>query len=236
MVATADHVGAKLRSHKRIKLVLRRVERLVPEPLRRRSTGRRLAAWRPALIEDDTTSTDAVVVGSLLITLLRHSDRVTVACQAQLVNVIAPIRDRARRPGLAADDLPPVRARPPGYARGEVLRVDRRLAHATTTGQFGDVRWSTPSPPSTPETGEVAVFVVNRSVRVGHARGRHAFAARPARDRGDHAVQPGPHLVRHAPTTTPRWRRGSTRARPSATAACRCRLPPVSWNVVRLGV
>jgi hypothetical protein len=35
---------------------------------------------------------DAVVVGSLLMSLLRHADRVAVACLAQLVNVIAPIR------------------------------------------------------------------------------------------------------------------------------------------------
>jgi alpha-N-arabinofuranosidase len=41
---------------------------------------------------------DAVVVGSLLIALLRHSDRVTAACQAQLVNVIAPIRTEAGGP------------------------------------------------------------------------------------------------------------------------------------------
>ena len=35
--------------------------------------------------------TDAVVVGNLLISLLRHADRVKIGCLAQLVNVIAPI-------------------------------------------------------------------------------------------------------------------------------------------------
>jgi alpha-N-arabinofuranosidase len=34
---------------------------------------------------------DALLVGSMLITLLRHADRVKIACMAQLVNVIAPI-------------------------------------------------------------------------------------------------------------------------------------------------
>jgi alpha-N-arabinofuranosidase len=34
---------------------------------------------------------DALLVGSMLITLLRHADRVKIACLAQLVNVIAPI-------------------------------------------------------------------------------------------------------------------------------------------------
>ncbi len=34
---------------------------------------------------------DALLVGSMLITMLRHADRVKIACMAQLVNVIAPI-------------------------------------------------------------------------------------------------------------------------------------------------
>ncbi|MDR2657881.1 MAG: alpha-N-arabinofuranosidase [Oscillospiraceae bacterium] len=43
------------------------------------------------LLEDAYTFEDALLVGSLLITLLRNADRVKVACLAQLVNVIAPI-------------------------------------------------------------------------------------------------------------------------------------------------
>ena len=46
----------------------------------------------PRLIEDTYSVTDAVVVGSLLNSLIRHSDRVSMANLAQLVNVIAPIR------------------------------------------------------------------------------------------------------------------------------------------------
>jgi alpha-N-arabinofuranosidase len=58
----------------------------------------------PRVSEEAYTVADAVVVGNLLISLLRHSDRVTAACQAQLVNAIAPIRAEptgrrgARRP------------------------------------------------------------------------------------------------------------------------------------------
>ncbi len=37
------------------------------------------------------TREDALVVGCMLITLLKHADRVKIACLAQLVNVIAPI-------------------------------------------------------------------------------------------------------------------------------------------------
>ena len=45
----------------------------------------------PHLLEDIYTAADAVVEGSLMITLLKHCDRVRSASRAQLVNVIAPI-------------------------------------------------------------------------------------------------------------------------------------------------
>jgi alpha-N-arabinofuranosidase len=45
----------------------------------------------PPQLEDVYTFEDALLVGSMLITLLKHSDRVKIACLAQLVNVIAPI-------------------------------------------------------------------------------------------------------------------------------------------------
>jgi alpha-N-arabinofuranosidase len=45
----------------------------------------------PPLLEDIYNLEDALVVGTLLITLINNSDRVKIACLAQLVNVIAPI-------------------------------------------------------------------------------------------------------------------------------------------------
>lgn len=45
----------------------------------------------PALLEDIYTFEDAILVGLMLITLIKHADRVKIACLAQLVNVIAPI-------------------------------------------------------------------------------------------------------------------------------------------------
>ncbi len=53
----------------------------------------KLEKWgkAPHQLEDIYSFEDALLVGSLLITLLRHADRVKIACLAQLVNVIAPI-------------------------------------------------------------------------------------------------------------------------------------------------
>ena len=52
--------------------------------------------WGPALplLEDVYNFEDALLIGSMLNTLIRNSDRVKVACIAQLVNVIAPIMTR----------------------------------------------------------------------------------------------------------------------------------------------
>lgn len=45
----------------------------------------------PPRLEDIYNFEDALLVGSMLITFLRHCDRIKIACLAQLVNVIAPI-------------------------------------------------------------------------------------------------------------------------------------------------
>jgi alpha-N-arabinofuranosidase len=46
----------------------------------------------PRLLEQEYTQADAVVVGTLLQSILGHADVVSIAAQAQLVNVIGPIR------------------------------------------------------------------------------------------------------------------------------------------------
>ena len=58
---------------------------------------RRTRRWGQALpiAQDVYNFEDALLVGSMLITLLRNADRVKIACLAQLVNVIAPIMTRA---------------------------------------------------------------------------------------------------------------------------------------------
>ena len=52
--------------------------------------------WNRALplLEDVYNFEDALLVGSMLMTLIRNADRVRIACLAQLVNVIAPIMTR----------------------------------------------------------------------------------------------------------------------------------------------
>src|SRR5262245_64865241 len=49
----------------------------------------------PHLLEEVYNFEDALLVGGLVNTLIRNSDRVKIACLAQLVNVIAPIMTNA---------------------------------------------------------------------------------------------------------------------------------------------
>jgi alpha-N-arabinofuranosidase len=53
----------------------------------------KLERWvkAPHQLEDIYNFEDALLVAGMMITMLRHADRVKVACLAQLVNVIAPI-------------------------------------------------------------------------------------------------------------------------------------------------
>ena len=187
------------------------------------------------LLEDRYNVADAVVVGNLLISLLRHTDRVHSASLAQLVNVIAPIMTEPGGRSWKQTIFHPF-AQASRYAKGDVLQVAVE-APTYETAKYGDAALVDAVATRDAETGDVALFAVNRSLtETRHARGRRALAARPARGRGDHAGQPGPHLVRHGRRRHARWCRAPTRPRPSATAACRSQVPPVSWNVVRLGV
>ncbi|WP_219413437.1 arabinosylfuranosidase ArfA [Pseudonocardia nigra] len=232
VVATADHVGAKLRSRKKIMLSFD--EWNVWYQDRHRAAGLP-SDWpvAPRLLEDVYDVTDAVVVGSLLISLLRHSDRVTAAAQAQLVNVIAPIRTEPGGPAWRQTIFHPF-ALTSRYARGEVLRVEPR-APAYETARYGPVPVLAAVGTWDAETGEAVLFAVNRdqaepivldvdlrAVRVSAVLEAVTLAdadrtARNTADRPDRVVP-----------------------RPNASADLvdghlRMELPPVSWSMLRLG-
>jgi alpha-N-arabinofuranosidase len=103
---------------------------------------------------------DAVVFGSLLIALLRHADRVTVACLAQLVNVIAPIMTEPGGPAWRQTTFFPF-AQASKYGRGQVLevRVDSPTYETRKYGE-ADLLHATAV---RAEDGSVTVFAVNRS-------------------------------------------------------------------------
>ena len=161
-----------------------------------------------------------MVFGSLLIALLRHADRVTVACLAQLVNVIAPIMTEPGGPAWRQTTFYPF-AQAAGYGRGGCCasRCDsptydtarlRRGAAAARHRRHDD------------ETGDVTVFAVNRGQTDAlPLRDRPAAASTADTASSSTASWPTPTRRPATPSTGPSASpRTPARARPSRTASC----------------
>lgn len=114
----------------------------------------------PRLIEDEYSVTDAVVVGSLLSSLLRHVDHVTMANLAQLVNVIAPIRTEPGGPAWRQTTFFPFQ-RTAALAGGTVVRASVD-APEVVTARYGAVP-ALDTAVTVGDDGGVAVFVTHRS-------------------------------------------------------------------------
>jgi alpha-L-arabinofuranosidase len=121
VVSTADHVRAVGRHKKRINISFD--EWNVWYQSRFAGEKNLEIEDTPRLIEDVYSVTDAVVVGNLLISLLRHADRVKIACLAQLVNVIAPIMTEPGGSAWRQASFHPI-ALTARFGRGTVLRVE----------------------------------------------------------------------------------------------------------------
>ncbi|MFF8188293.1 alpha-N-arabinofuranosidase [Microbacterium sp. NPDC016588] len=161
VVATADHVGAVRGSDKRIDISFDEwniwyMDRVPSE------TPSGIDNWpvAPRVLEDVYSAVDAVVFGSLMISLLTHADRVASASLAQLVNVIAPIMTEPGGPAWRQTTFYPfsITSR---LARGEALRVQIEVA-TIDTAKHGTVPAVDAVATHDSETGEAAVFLVHR--------------------------------------------------------------------------
>ncbi|MET8215083.1 alpha-N-arabinofuranosidase [Streptomyces hirsutus] len=233
VVATCDHVGAKLKSKKRINLSFDEWNVWYMTRWQERATTFAQDDWpeAPRLLEDNYSVTDAVVFGSLLIALLRHADRVKVACLAQLVNVIAPILTEPGGPAWRQTTFFPF-AQASRHGRGEVLDV-RVDSPTYETARYGttDLLHATAV---RADDGTVTVFAVNRSrtepLPLEIALGglgltsvvEHTALADADPDARNTLAEPErvtPHTV------------GDTTLTDGALEAV---LEPLSWNVIRL--
>ncbi|UYO97471.1 alpha-N-arabinofuranosidase [Microbacterium sp. M28] len=159
VVATADHVGNKLKSKKKIKLSFDEWNIWYLDE--HQASDEVNDEWRiaPRQLEDVYSVADAVVLGNLMITLLKNHDRVASASLAQLVNVIAPIMTEPGGDAWRQTTFFPfsVTSR---LAKGEILkpRID---AGTYETKVYGDAPL-VDSVVTTDGTSS-AVFLVNRS-------------------------------------------------------------------------
>jgi alpha-N-arabinofuranosidase len=179
-------------------------------------------------IEDDYSTLDAVVVGDLLSSLLNHSDRVRIACLAQLVNVIAPIRTEAGGPAWKQSTFH-VFASVAHHARGRSL-VARVTSPELTTRRHGAVPTVSAAATHDPMSGDVAVFLTNRAPTASTVQVRHPEFPSWAPVSTEHLA---------ADSTGPLGRKGALRVRlaPLATfddgRSTTVTLPARSWAVLR---
>ncbi|MCG5218519.1 arabinosylfuranosidase ArfA [Streptosporangium soli] len=228
VVATADHVAAKRRSRKRINLSFDEWNVWNQSAYTGRTDGDYQEA--PPLIEDDFTAADAVVVGDFLITLLRHADRVSIACQAQLANIIAPIRTEAGGPAWRQTIFHPF-ALTARHARGEVLRVEA-TGPLIDTARHGEAEQL--SAVATRDEEGITLLAVNRSATepLDLVADLRAF--------GDAQIVSAVCLSDDDPTRINTKDAESTVVpRPLADAkidggTLQARLPAISWTLIRL--
>jgi len=163
VVATADHVRSVKRSSKQIDISFDEwnvwyVDRYQADE---KLTG--IDNWpvAPRLLEDVYSVADAVVFGNLLISLLKHADRVTSASLAQLVNVIAPIMTEPGGPAWRQTTFFPF-ATTSRLATGTALEVKLESPEYDTE-VYGKVPLIDAVATHDPATGRTAIFLVNRS-------------------------------------------------------------------------
>lgn len=226
VIATADHVRAAQRHAKQINLSFDEWNVWYQGEF----AGEDALNWThaPRLIENAFTLVDASVVGGLLISLLNHSDRVTAACQAQLVNVIAPIRAEPDGPAWRQTIFHPFAATA-AHARGTALQVAVD-APQMSTAEHGTVPVIDVAATVNGDTG--AAFLVNRQPdraldaeiwlqnlpRIGSVE--HTVLADTDLSARNTAEQPDRVLPSRSPARSVRHDRIAVT------------LPPASWNMI----
>ena len=232
VVATADSVGARLKSSKRINISF---DEWNVWYLSRFENAEKPTTWDIAqpVIEDHYNAADAVVVGGLLISLLRHSDRVTLACQAQLVNVIAPIMTEPGGRAWRQTIFHPF-ALTSRLAKGTVLR-DEPQAPTYETQRFGAVPVLDAVATHDAETGEITVFVVNRDVNGPVDLTVGLTGPGELVIRGAWIVGGGDPYARNTADDPHRVRPEELPGVTVQDGALTATLPPVSWTAIHLG-
>jgi alpha-N-arabinofuranosidase len=230
VAATADAVAGRRGSRRRVSLSVDEWNVWYQTPTEKFERRGEPFVEAPPLIEDTYTVTDALVVGSVLITLLRNADRVRMACLAQLVNVIAPIRTRDGGPAWRQATYFPFQhaAR---HGRGTVLRVEPQAPTYSTEGE-SDVSVLEATAVHDGDA-ELTVFAVNR-------------AAEPLALEGVLRGLGAPEVAQHLVLADDDPRAANTAEQPDRVApraldgarvkggTLRAELPARSWNVLRL--
>jgi alpha-N-arabinofuranosidase len=193
----------------------------------------RVEPWSvaPPQGEDLYTMEDALLVGCMLITLLRHSDRVKIACQAQLVNVIAPIMTVPGGGSWRQTIYYPYQ-HAANYGRGTALDLNIH-SPVYDDSVFGAVPYLEAVATQDNAAGTLTVFAVNRNL------------TEPLALEGDAREFNGYKVVEHITLAHPDLKAANTLENQMvvphsignarlANGRLNANLAPASWNVIRL--
>jgi alpha-N-arabinofuranosidase len=228
--AVCDFVKAKKRSRKTVNLSFDEWNVWYHSE----EADRALEPWTvgPPQLEDIYTFEDALVIGCMLNSLIRHADRVRIACLAQLVNVIAPIMT-ANGGGAWRQTIFWPMYHASRFGRG--ISMELRIASpAYDNRNFGDVPYLDASAVLSEDGTSLTVFAVNRSPDEPIEL-ELSTAGLPAWHTLEHTV-----FHHHDPKAV-NSETAPDRVKPAAPVRMRpgpgvpaVKLPPLSWNVVRL--
>jgi alpha-N-arabinofuranosidase len=231
VVAICDSVKGKKRSKKTLYLSFDEwnvwFDTGEPEPYRE--------PWQiaPPQADDHYTMQDALLFGCMLITLIRHADRVKIGCQAQLVNVIAPVMAQVGGPSWRQSIYYPYQ-QASHYGRGIALEIDLR---SPTYGdaEYGAVPYIEAVATMDPTNETVTLFAVNRNVQEAvmldaDLRGFSGYQVLA------HEVLTHPNLKATNGPNDPKQvvpaNNGNALASSGRLVSS---LPAASWNMIRLG-
>ncbi|PZD95106.1 alpha-N-arabinofuranosidase [Paenibacillus sambharensis] len=230
VTAICDYVKAKKRSKKKMFLSFDEWNVWFHS----HESDKKLDPWQiaPPQLEDIYNMEDALVVGCMLISLLKHADRVKMACLAQLVNVIAPIMTENGGSAWAQTIYYPF-MHASLYGRGQSL-VPLIQSPKYDTKEITDVPYLESVATHNEETGEITIFAVNRhlSEKLSFEADLRSFGACKL---VEHLVLENEDLkavnTAQSPGTVKPHTGGNAKADGAKISA---QLAPASWNVIRL--
>lgn len=163
VISIADYVKAKKRSKKKINLSFDEWNVWYHS----NENDKLIEPWSiaPHQLEDIYNFEDALLVGCMLITMLKHADRLKIACLAQLVNVIAPIMTEDNGPAWKQTIFFPY-MHTSVYGRGVSLNPIISSPKYDSK-DFTDVPYLESTAVYNEEQEQLTIFAVNRHLEEG---------------------------------------------------------------------
>jgi alpha-N-arabinofuranosidase len=187
----------------------------------------------PPILEDIYNFEDALLVGCLLITLLKNSDRVKIACLAQLVNVIAPIMtEKGGEAWRQTTFYPFMQAATHGH--GIVLRQNLEVATYDSI-EYKAVPYVESIAIHNEAKNEIVIFAVNRSDKevvnfTAEMQGFEPVGVIEFSELCGHDVKQTNTKI-NSPVVP-----ASAQGAALSGSVLSAELKPLSWNVIRMGL